>query len=166
MTFLSWCFIMLNPEKRRLAVNEQSPHRHILDDARVWLGSSPLGKSRAFKEFIELEVPTIVEDYEDEILTFALLLEIRHNIASTWAYWVPSEQNRNIAQSLASHRDVHTFLALHATTEAGYCLQMRGLSNKEYAQMQQGVLTVSELYRQNPIAFLGPLLPKNKFMEN
>jgi hypothetical protein len=133
--------------------------RQLLDDKRVWLG--PLGKSRGFRHFVDVTVPEIIAEDEDEVATFELWIEIQFKIATALAAISSGEQNQRIARTLANHKDKDMFLAVRNTTEEGYALQMRGLFYDEYAEMKAGEFTIGELYRQNPVAFFGPLLRKN-----
>ena len=138
--------------------------RQLLDDKRVWLG--PLGTSRGFKRFVDITVPEIIEEYEDDVATFELWIETQFKIATALAAISTGVQNKNIARSLAGYGDKDMFLAVRNTTEEGYALQMRGLFYDEYAEMQAGEFTIGELYHQNPVAFFGPLLRKNERVTN
>jgi hypothetical protein len=133
-------------------------------DQRVWLG--PLGTSRSFKDFVDLTVPKIIEKHNSEVATFELWIELQYEIAQAWADLSDSKQNENIARSLAGYTDKDFFLMVHNTDEKGYALQIRGLFYDEYAEMKAGEFTIGELYRQNPVAFFGPLLRKNEWATN
>ncbi len=134
--------------------------QQLLADRRVWLG--PLGNSQTFKDFVDFTVPEIIEEFKDTTATFACWIEVQHKIAVALAEISIGQQNKNIALSLAGHDNIDLFLIVHDTTEEGYALQMRGLFYDEYAEMKAGMLTVGELYRQNPVAFFGPLLRRNE----
>ncbi len=134
--------------------------RQLLDDKRVWLG--PLGKSRGFKYFVDVTVPEILEEYSEVVATFELWIEIQYKIATALADISTEPTNEKIARRLSDYKDKYLFLALRNTTEEGYALQMRGLFYDEYAEMKAGEFTVGELYRQNPVAFFGPILRKNE----
>jgi hypothetical protein len=138
----------------------ESTWSQLLADERVWLG--PLGTSRPFKNFVDITVPEVIEEYEGEQATFERWIEIQYRIASALAAISSGEHNQNIANSLAGHDNVDMFLAVHDTTEEGYALQMRGFFEEEYAKMKAGAATIGELFSQNPVAFLGPLLRKNE----
>jgi hypothetical protein len=133
-------------------------------DQRVWLG--PLGTSRSFKDFVDLTVLRIIEEQNSEVATFELWIEIQYQIAQAWADLSDSKQNENIARSLAGYADKDFFLMVHNTDEKGYALQIRGLFYDEYAEMKAGEFTIGELYRQNPVAFFGPLLRRNEWATN
>lgn len=148
-------------------MDHQTPVSRLRVDPSVWFG--PLSRDRTFSDFLNLEVPAIVEDYADETLTFGLLIEIQYQIAAAWASRAPSEQNRKIVQMLAGWHDPAKFLWVYSaeyTTEEAYCLQMRQLSVTEYAGLKSGTLTVGELYRKNHTVFLAHLLPKNRYQIN
>ena len=134
--------------------------QQLLADQRVWLG--PLGQSRAFKDFVELQVPEIIEGCADELVTFERWIHIQYLIARALADISLGEQNENIALSLSGYQDKDMFLAVRDTTEEAYALQMKGLYKSEHQQMLENGLTVGELYRKNPVAFFGPLLRKNE----
>jgi hypothetical protein len=136
--------------------------RQLLDDKRVWLG--PLGESRGFKYFVDVTVPEIIEEYEGEVATFELWIEVQFKIATALAAISTGAQNQKIARSLSGYKDKDMFLAVRNTTEEEYALQMRGLFYDEYAEMKAGEFTIGELYRQNPVAFFGPLLRKNEWI--
>lgn len=129
-------------------------------DSRVRLGS--LGTSWTFYDFVINNVAEIIDDYGTQIATFPIWIEVQYRIAEAYASIVPSDQNRNIARSLSGFRNPDMFLAVHDTSQAGYALQLRGLWEDEYAQLNAGQMTVSELYEQNPVAFFGRLLPRNE----
>jgi hypothetical protein len=133
--------------------------RQLLSDKRIWLG--PLARCRDFRDLVEYEVPDIIFEHRHEVLTFELYVQLQHEIATALAQKGHSKQNKNIALSLAGHKNKSMFLAVHNTNEHAYCQQVRGMSASEYKFMERGKLTVGELYRKNPTAFLGPLLPKN-----
>ena len=132
----------------------------LMADQRVWLG--PLGTSQSFKSFVDMIVPKIIDQYGSEVATFEIWIEIQYQIAQTWADQSDSKQNENIARSLSGYTDKDFFLMVHNTDEMGYSLQIRGLFYDEYAEMKAGEFTIGELYRQNPVAFFGPLLRKNE----
>jgi hypothetical protein len=134
--------------------------QQLLADKRVWLG--PFKESQAFKYFVDIVVPEIIEEYEDDTATFARWIEVQHKIAAALAEISTGKQNQNIALSLSSYDNIDLFLMTHDTTEARYALQMKGLFGDEYDRMQIHSITVGELYKQNPVAFFGPLLRKNE----
>ena len=134
--------------------------QQLFADTRVWLG--PLGENRAFKDFVDLTVPEIIEEYADDKATFGRWIEIQYKIAKALAHISTGQQNQDIATSLAGHKNKDLFLLVHDTTEEAYALQMRGLFQNEYEKMLDGDITIGELYRQNPVAFFGPLLRTNE----
>lgn len=134
--------------------------QQLLADERVWLGS--LEKSQTFKDFVDIVVPEIIEEYEDDTATFTRWIEVQHKIAAALAEISAGKQNQNIALSLSCYDNIDLFLLVHDTTEARYALQLKGLFWDEYMKMRIETITIGELYKQNPVAFFGPLLRKNE----
>lgn len=133
-------------------------------DPRVRLGS--LGTSWTFFDFVSDNVAEIIDEYGNQIASFPIWIEVQYRIAETYASIVPSDQNRNIARSLSGFHNPDLFLAVHDISEEGYALQLRGLLEEEYAQLEAGQMTVGELFERNPVAFFGRLLPSNKLKVN
>ena len=131
----------------------------LLSDPRVSLG--PLANSRSFKNFIEEIVPKIISGYSETVASFEIWIEIQYHIARAWADLTLSRQNENIAISLSGYQDKEFFLMVHNKNERDYALQVRGLYFDEYAEMKDGSLIIGDLFEQNPVAFIGPLLKKN-----
>lgn len=136
----------------------------VVFDDRVWLGS--LSQSRTFSDFVNNDVDDIVETYEQDAVTFELLVQIQYEIAAALSKKGVGEKIKRIATTLAGHKNKSMFLATRDTTEQAYCMQILGLNGREYARMKTNRLTVGNLYRHNPTAFLAPLLPKNKYQVN
>jgi hypothetical protein len=111
---------------------------------------------------VDIIVPEIIEEYENKVATFELWIEIQYKIATAMAKTWKCEQNEDIALSLASYKNKTAFLLVQGGTEEEYALQLRGLFIEEYEQMLGGGITIGDLYRQNPVAFFGPLLRKNE----
>ena len=132
----------------------------IIHDSRVWLG--PLSGSRTFRDFVEITVPEIIGEFQNETATFRCWIKVQHEIAKALSEISEGTQNKAIAISLSGHENVELFLLVHDTTEEGYALQMRGLFEKEYREMCDGTITIETLFTQNPVAFFGPLLRRNE----
>lgn len=131
----------------------------LLADNRVQLGA--LQHSQGFRNFVERTVPEIVEHYGKQLMTFPLWIEIQYRIADALASISSGTQNQKIANTLSGYNNIDMFLDVRNTTHDGYALQMRGWLACEYDRMQQGAVTVAELFQSNPVAFLGPLLKAN-----
>lgn len=134
--------------------------RQLLADDRVDLGS--LARSPRFRRFVEHDVAEIIEEYGTLTMTFELWIEIQYRIADALASISTGTQNRNIAVSLSGYKNLDLFLLVRDTTQDAYALQLRGWSAEEYDGILRSALTVGELYQANPVAFLRPLLKKNR----
>lgn len=136
----------------------------VVSAPNVWLG--PLRRSQPFRDFINNVAQAIVDDIAEEQVTINTLMEAHYLIAKALADRSNNKRIHTTATSLAQYKDAKFFLELLGTSEEEYCLQMPGLTEEQFRQMQSGELTIGELYKKNPLAILGPILPKNQYQVN
>jgi hypothetical protein len=132
----------------------------IVRDDRIWLGS--LLRIRAYQRFVTEDVEEIIEEVGENPANFGHLLFVQYLVADRFASKYKNPRIREIADQLTLYQDPKTFLGLHNISEKEYCLQLFGLSDEQFEEMQEGSLTIGELFHQNPAALLAPILPKNK----
>jgi hypothetical protein len=132
----------------------------IVTDDRIWLGS--LLRNRTYRQFVTDDVEEIIEEVGENTATFGHILFVQYLVADRFASKYKNPRIRTIANGLTLYQDPKTFLGLHNISEKEYCLQLFGLTDTQFEEMQEGSLTIGELFRQNPAALLAPILPKNK----
>lgn len=144
---------------------EHSSWQHITADRRIWLGS--LQNCSGFRNFVNDDVSEVVDNYKNKIASFELMIEVQYRIAEALVDISSGTWNKKIATSLSGYKNKSLFLSVMNMSEQEYCcLPSVSLTSLEYDRVLDGEITISELYRQNPTFFLGPILPKNKYLIN
>ncbi len=142
----------------------ETPWDLVVSGDSVWLG--PLRRSEPFRDFINIEAPVAIDEIADEPVTISSLMEARHIIAKRLSEKSKNKRLADIVARLALYKNADLFLEMIGSNEEAYCLQMPGLSSDQFKRMKTGELTIGELYKENPIAILGPILPKNEYRMN
>ncbi len=127
-----------------------------------------LKKAGEFKDFVEVGIPVIILPRWNRVANCEIIKWAQHMALLEYRrIWPPkrgSQLDRHINRHLVltdPSIDMDTiFFAMEATEET-YCLQRPGLRQHEYDAMNEGKLTLGEIYRVRPAVFLRALLPTN-----
>lgn len=123
--------------------------------------------SRLFRSLVEDHVPAALSPRWDETCTLGTIIWAQHAAVLEYRRVVKpapgTELGKFIENSLIamrSHDNLDLFLAVHNASEEAFCLQWPGLLQDEWEAMQDGHLTLEDVYVTRPAFVIRQLLPK------
>lgn len=139
----------------------------IFDEQLASSTIARLKKSRAFQDFVEVDVAVVLQGKWKQAASCETIIWAQHMALVEYRRRWPPRAETSLARHIQVQlsltdpsADMHSVLYAIGATEETYCLQRPGLRQHEYDAMKKGRLTLGEIYQLRPAVFLRALLPE------
>lgn len=126
-------------------------------------------RSKAFKDFVEVQMPVVLADRWHERVDMALVIEAHGEVIQNYITRFPPRSGSKQEKYLNTYLnliekcpDPYFYLAVvGALTEEAYCLQRPGLTTEQFGYFRKGSFSLGGLYLLRPSFILRHLLPRS-----